>query len=332
VEAELVREGEAQAAAAGMEVRGIAIPDMIASRNGIQRRDLSVTGGTTTQYGGELVATEKRGLLDDFYKASVMIQGGAMVLNGLVGNVDLPRYNAAADPAKKTENETAGELSPTFTSLSLSPKRLPAVMDISDQLLRQSSVSLETFLRRALARQLSAVQEVAFWHGTGTSEPTGVAATTGIGSVAGGTNGAAPDWADIVDLETAVAIDDALVGTVHYVTNAKVRGKLKQTVKVGSTDSRMIWEGNDINGYMPMVTNAVSSTLTKGTSSGVCSAIFFGNLEDFVVGYWGGLDLEIVTDKTLRTAGQRALVANLYYDGGVLRAESFAAMLDALTA
>lgn len=332
IEAEMAQEGAKGIEAAGRDVRGIALPEFLVRRSGVREsRDLSVTGGTTTQYGGELVATEKRGLLDDFFNASVMISGGAMVLNGLVGNVDLPRYNKGTDPAKKAENAAADETTPTFTALSLSPNRLPAVIDISDQLLRQSGVALETFLRSALTRQLVAIQEKAFWHGTGTTEPTGVAATSGIGSVVGGTNGAAPDWADIVDLETAVAIDNALVGMVHYATNAKVRGKMKKTVKVGSTDSRMLWEGNDLNGYTPLVTNAISSTLTKG-SSNVCSAIFFGNFEDYVVGYWGGIDLEIVTDKTLRTQGQRALVANLYYDGGVLRPESWAAMLDALTA
>ncbi len=37
-------------------------------------------------------------------------------------------------------------------------------------------------------------------------------------------------------------------------------------------------------------------------------------------------------DSTDAKAGKRTLVANTYYDAGVLRAESFAAMLDALAA
>lgn len=325
IEAEMVQEGEREAREAGLNVRGLALPQSICFR------DLSVTGGTTTQYGGELVATEKQGLLGDFYNATVLAQNGALVLRGLQGNVDLPRYNAASDPAKKTENEAAGELSPTITALSLTPKRLPAFIDISDQLLIQSSAVLEAFLNRELTRQLLAVQEVAFFHGAGTSEPTGIAATSGIGSVAGGTNGAAPDWADMIDLESAVANVNAASGNLRYITNSKVRGKLKKTAKVSSTDSIMVWEGSEINGYPALVTNAVKSTLTKGSSSGVCSAIFFGNVSDFVIGYWGGVMLEMVRDTTGAKAGQRTLVANTYYDGGVLRAESFAAMLDALT-
>lgn len=326
IEAEMIQEGEKEARAAGLNVNGFALPQAICYR------DLSVTGGTTTQYGGELVATQKQGLLGDFYNANVMASNGALVLTGLQGNVDLPRYTKATDPTKKGENAAADELSPTFASLSLSPKRLPAFIDVSDQLLAQSSAVLETFLRSELTAQLRGIQETAFFHGAGTNEPTGIAATSGIGSVAGGTNGAAPDWADIIDLESALADVNAATGALHYITNSKVRGKLKKTVRVASTDSRFIWEGSDVNGYMPLVSNAVSSTLTKGTSNGVCSAIFFGNVNDFVIGYWGGMMLEMVRDTTGAKAGQRTLVANTYYDAGVLRPKSFAAMLDALTA
>lgn len=328
IEAEMVQEGENEARAAGLTVTGLPLPAIIAGGS----RDLSVTGGTNTQFGGTLVATEKQGLLGDFYNASVLAANGALVLRGLQGNVDLPRYTAATNPAKKTENQTPDELSPTFTSLSLRPKRLPAFIDISDQLMMQSSAVLEAFLNRELTSQMLGVQEIAFFHGNGTSEPTGIAATSGIGSVVGGTNGAAPDWADMIDLESAVANVNAATGRLHYITNSKVRGKLKKSVRVSSTDSRFIWEGDDINGYLPLVTNGVSSTLTKGSASGVASAIFFGNVADFVIGYWGGIMLEMVRDTTGAKAGQRTLVANTYYDAGVLRPKSFAAMLDALTA
>lgn len=331
IEAEMLSEGEKEAREAQIEGGGIFLPRVLVRRTGFEKRDLTATTGTTLQYGGNTIATEKRGLADDFYNASVLRANGAMVLEGLTGNLDLPRYAKATNPTKKTENEAGDELTPTTAMLSLTPRRLCAYIDISDQLLKQSSTVVETFLRSALTNQLLDVQEIAFFHGGGTNEPTGIAATSGIGSVVGGTNGAAPDWADIVDLETAVSVVNAATGNLRYLTNSKVRGKLKKTAKVSSTDSRMVWEGNDLNGYLPVVTNAISSTLTKGSSS-VASAIFFGNVNDFVIGYWGGLGLEMVRDKTNAIAGLHTLVASAYYDGGVLRPKSFAAMLDALTA
>ena len=330
IEAEMILEGEKEARAAGLGVNGIALPQLLLT--GKETRAAMVAG--TDANGGELIETAKRGLLGDFYNSSVLEQAGALVLNGLQGNLDLPRYTVGTTPVKKAENAAAGEAGGTFASLSLSPKRLPAYIDISDQLLLQSPGVLEAFIGGQLRNQLNSVKETAFFHGGGTLEPTGIAATSGIGSVVGGTNGAAPTWAHLVDLWKAVADDNADIGALSYFMNTATIGKLLQTPKVSSTDSVMVL--NDlaagILGRPVRASNSVSSTLTKGTESGTASAIFYGNANDFVVGYWGGVMLEMVRDTTGAKAGQRTLVANTYYDAGVLRPQSFSAMLDALPA
>lgn len=334
IELEMAQEGEREARAAGVYGgKGICLPTLITRG---ERRDVTATGTTsvTGDQGGMTIATEKRGLLDDFFAASIMRGLGATVLEGLVGNLDLPRIASGTAPVKKTENEAAGEYTPTTAMLSLTPKRLPAFIDISDQLLMQSSVAVEAILRSHLASQMLAVQEAAFFHGGGTSEPTGIAATSGIGSVVGGTNGAAPTWTHIVGLETEVDTDNALAGRLAYATNGQIRGKLKTTAKVSSTDSIMLLDDrnpNTVNGYPIAFSNAISRTLTKGSSS-VASAIFFGNFADFVIGYWGGLNLQLITDSANAKLGMKTLVANTYYDAGVVRPKSFAAMLDALGA
>jgi HK97 family phage major capsid protein len=330
IEAEMVQEGEKEARIAGINSDGLSIPAMLCREN---RAVLSATGGTTTQYGGKLVSTEKRGILEDFYNSSVLERSGALVLQGLVGNLGLPRYNKGSNPAKKTENEAAGDVAGTFTELALTPRRLAGFATLSDQLLAQSNENVAAFVSNQVGRHMAAVKEAAFFHGGGTNEPRGIAATVGIGSVVGATNGAAPDWNDIVKLWSQVAQDNADTGSLRYYTNTKVIAQLLQTVKVGSTDSRMIMDDRTsmLLGFPVEATNAISSTLTKG-SSNVASAIFFGNAADFVVGYWGGINLEIVRDTTDAKAGQRTLVGNTYYDAGVLRPESFSAMLDALTA
>lgn len=333
VEAEMAQEGEREARAAGISGNGFVLPRLLV-RRGVETRDMTATGGTSLNQGGMTIATDKAGILDSFFDRLVVRQAGATVLEGLTGNLDVPRIVAGTAPAHKAENAAADEVSPTTAVLSLSPNRLPAYVEVSNQLLVQSSSAIETVIRNNLTAQILAVAESKFFHGTGTLMPTGVAATSGIGSVAGGTNGAAPDWADIVGLETEVAVDNADIGNLHYITNQKVRGKLKTTAKVSSTDSLMIWDdrnGGLLNGYTPFTTNAVSSTLTKGTSS-VASAIFFGNWSDYYIAFWSGLSVEVVKDHALAKLGQTAIHFSMYYDGGVVRPVSFAAMLDALTA
>jgi len=331
IEAEMIREGETEARSAGISAGGILLPRLLVRR---ENRDMTASGTTTTtgDQGGMTVQVEKRGLLDDFFNASVMRLAGATVLEGLTGNLDLPRIVAGTAAAGKAENGTSDEVSPTTAMLQLTPKRLPAYIDISERLLLQSSVAIETILRGHLATQMGATQEAAFFHGGGTNEANGIAGTSGIGSVAGGTNGLAPSLANLIALETAVDTSNALLGNLAYVSNGQIRGKLKGTPKVSSTDSRMLLDSDGlVNGYTPYFTNAVSRTLTKGSSS-VASAIFFGNFADYVVGYWGGVSLEMVRDKTNAITGIYSLVASTYYDGGVVRPKSFAAQLDALGA
>jgi HK97 family phage major capsid protein len=332
IEAEMVQEGEREARAAGIQSGGIVLPRVLVRR---ENRDMTASGTTSTtgDQGGMTIATEKRGLLDDFFNASVLRGLGSTVLEGLVGNLDLPRLTAGTAPAKKAENAAADEVTPLTAMLSLSPKRLPAYIDISERLLAQSSVAIESLLRNHLSTQMGAVREASFWHGGGTNEPTGIAGTSGIGSVAGGTNGLAPTYAHMLALEEAVDAQNALLGNLGYASNGQIRKKLKGTLENPSgTDATWVL-GKDgmINGYKTAFTNAISRTLTKGNQS-LSSAIFFGNYADFVEAYWGGISLEMVRDKTNAISGLYTLVASTYYDGGVLRPKSFAAMLDALGA
>lgn len=332
VEGELINEGITEARAAGVQHGGIMLPRILVRRTPgqVERRDMTaVTAGE----GGNTVATIKSGLLDDFFNALVIRNAGATVYEGLVGNLDLPRILAGTAPAGKAENGNADETSPTTAMLSLTPKRLPTYVDLSERLLMQSSQNIEQAVRSTLNAQMSAIMEAAFFHGTGTNEASGIAGTAGIGSVAGGTNGLAPAWIHMVGLETAVDTNNALLGNLAYISNGQTRGKLKQTQKVSGTDSRMILDNDGLlNGYNPYFTNAVSRTLVKGASGSVCSAIFFGDWSDYAVGFWGGMSLEVIRDKPNAIAGLYTLVAATYYDGGVRRPKSFAAMLDALGA
>jgi len=330
IEAEMIREGETEARSAGISAGGILLPRLLVRR---ENRDMTATGSSGGE-GGNTIQVEKRGLLDDFFNSSVMRQAGATVLEGLTGNLDLPRLIAGTAAAGKAENGTSDEVSPTTSMLQLTPKRLPAYIDISERLLLQSSVAIETILRGHLSTQMGATQEAAFFHGGGTNEANGIAAAVAAASntYAGGTNGLAPTVAGLVALETLVDTNNALLGNLHYVSNGQIRGKLKSTaINATYGDRFILGDSGLLNGYTPLFTNAVSRTLPKG-SSNLASAIFFGNFADYVIGYWGGVSLEMVRDKTNAISGIYSLVASTYYDGGVVRPKSFSAQLDALGA
>lgn len=296
----------------------------------VGQRDLTV--GTPTA-GGNLVATEllASSFIDILVNRLSVMQMGATMLTDLQGNIAIPRATAGSTGYWVAENAAPTESQQAFDQVALTPKTTGAFVDYSRRLLLQSSIAVEAFVRMDIARTIALMIDLAALTGTGASnQPRGVLNTAGIGSVAGGTNGLAPTWDHIVDLESAVANANAPTNALGYLTNTKVRGKLKRTQKFASSNGQEIWQDGGINGYRAGVSNQVPSNLTKGTSSGVCSAIVFGNWADLLIGMWGGLDI-LVDPYTGSTAGTKRVVALQDIDVSVRYAVSFAAMLDALT-
>ena len=290
------------------------------------------SGGDGT--GSQLVGTDHRGqdFIDVLRARMLCTAMGAQVLSGLQGSVAIPAMTAGATGSWVAEGNAASETTQTTAQITLSPKTVTAWSEITDTLAKQSSPDAGNMVMNDLASALAVAMDKAGLHGAGTNEPTGIASTSGIGSVVGGTHGLAPALTHLVKLEEQVAIDNADIGALGYMTNPKVRRKLKETPVVASTDSRMLWGSGDmpVNGYRCGITNQVSSTLTKGDSVGVCSAIFYGNWADLVFGVWGALDI-LVDPYSQSTTRKTRLVAGLTCDVAVRRAVSFAAMLDALT-
>ncbi|MEJ2790098.1 MULTISPECIES: phage major capsid protein [unclassified Pseudoxanthomonas] len=316
----------AAAQKSGKASRGLIVPfDVLA-------RDLTV--GTATA-GGHTVSTNllSGSFIDMLRNAQVIAGMGAQYLTGLQGNIAIPRQTGGATYYWVAESGGVTESQQAFDQVTMSPKTIGAMTDISRKLLLQSSIDVEAFTQRDLATTLALGIQQAAINGSGASnQPLGILGTVGIGNVAGGTNGLAPTWDHIVDLETAVAVANADVGTLGYLTNAKVRGKLKKTFVDGPGAGERVWQQGDapLNGYRAGVTNAVPSNLDKGTSADVCSAIVFGNWADLIIGMWGGLDL-LVDPYTGGAAGTVRVIVHQDVDVAVRHAESFAAMLDALT-
>lgn len=308
----------------GREPRGFFVPAAA-----LEKRDL-VKG--TASAGGYLVGTDTLGsnLIGLLRNQASVIRAGATVLGNLVGDVDIPKQTGSATAYWVAEGASLTESQPSFDRVRLSPKSVGAYVDISRKMLLQSSTDVEAFVRQDLASVLSLAIDYAALHGTGTNnQPTGIANTTGVNIVEGGTNGAAPTWEHIVKLETEVSVSNANTGTLAYMTNAKVRGKLKTTPKV-TGQSDFVWgdTADRLNGYPAYVTNQVLSDLTKGTANN-CSAIFFGNWSDLIIGMWGVLDI-LVDPYTLGTSGGVRIIAFQDVDIAVRHPESFAVMLDAL--
>ena len=307
----------------GKTPRGIYIPsDLRWKRDLIQ----GVAGD-----GGNLVATNLlAGSFIEALRANMVVkQAGALFLSGLVGEVAIPAQNAVNSASWVAENAAVTEVNTTYRQVTMSPKTLGTFTDISRHLMHQSTPAIETIVRNDIIKTLSNEVDKKAIQGDGTSNtPTGILSTSGIGAVAMGTNGDQGTWAKVVETWKEVATDNANIGALAWVTSPLQISRFMSTVKVATSDSVMIMnDQNKLMGYNVFSTTNSPDNLTKGTASGTCSALTFGNFNDLIVGEWGSLDISVDPYTNAAKGGTR--IIGLYdVDVAVRHAESFAAIKD----
>ena len=241
----------AEATRSGKEPQGILVPMDVLSQPIGGTREQSV--GTATA-GGNVVANDL--MADSFIEIlrnKMMVrQLGATVLDGMTGTFDLPRQSGGASITWGGEGDDAAETGGTFDQVSFAPNTASAYIDLTRRFILQSSIAAEGWARRELATAVALGIDYAALHGSGTGdEPTGIANMAGIGAVVGGTNGAAPTWSNIVQLETEISADNADIGSLAYLTNAKVqwqaqgnregRRNQRRVHLAGNAGRRMAW-------------------------------------------------------------------------------------------
>jgi len=237
---------------------------------------------------------------------------GAIMLRDLVGDMSIPKQTGGATAYWITEGDDITESAPTFGQVVLRPMGVGAYVDLTRKMMLQSSMDVENLVRNDMALRLALAIDLAGLSGTGAAgEPMGILNTTGIGSVSINAQNA-PDWGDIIDLETAVSVDNALTGSLAYTANATIQGNMKQTVRHATASVNFILEGNTLNGYPFYMSNQVTSKY-----------MIFGNWRDLVLGFWSGVDINVDTS-SLSTSGGTRIVAIQDCDVAVRHAESFA--------
>ena len=281
--------------------------------------------------GGNLVETMAARYVEALKEKLVVAQLGATVLTDLLGEV--PVITSAAISADwGAEGAAASTKKANYAKAVMKPHRNSVNVVVTKDLLRQTSFDVENDLINKITEAHAVLLESAAIAGKGTdNEPKGILNTTGIGSVAMGTNGAAITWPKVVELETKVNSVNANRGRMAYLTNAKVFGALKTTEKVTGS-GRFIMEdaaAGRCNGYVAEYSNLVPSNLTKGSGSNL-SAMIFGNFQDLYIGQWGGLDI-VVDPYTSKKTAEIEICLNAWNDVLVAEPKSFAAIKDIVT-
>lgn len=266
----------------------------------------AIVNATTAGEGEYAIAEQKLDMIGALRGNLVAVKAGATLLSGLNGNVSIPVYSGTTS-SWKGENITATDGAGAFTEVTLAPKRITTILDISKMFLNQDTTGAENLLMSDLTSSVLATLEAAIFSTfTGdTSQPAGI--LNGMSNTYSGVT----SFEGIVSLESAINASNALTGSLAYVTTPALYGKGKTTTKSTYVGGFVV-EGSTMNGY-PIY----------NTSHMATGKILFANWADLLIGNWGAIDIT-VDPYTQAHLGVVRLVVNTYWNFAKRRAASFA--------
>jgi len=290
----------------GRETRGLMIPGDVLRQ--WSQRDINTTDDAA------LIAEDLRtgDFIDVLRNASSVMAAGARMLSGLQGDVVIPKKTAASTANWiASEGTAATESEPTLGSVTMSMKTVGATTDVTRNMMHQSSMDIETLIRDDLTQSIASAIDLGALAGSGSSgQPTGIKNTSGINAPTAFA-AANPTFAEVVAMETAVAEDNALGGSLAYILPAGMYGALKTTA-VDSGSGRFVADGGLMNGYNAIVSNQATA-----------GDLYFGDFSQLLVGMYGGLEL-IVDPYSSSKSGGVSITALQSCDVAVRHAVAFA--------
>jgi HK97 family phage major capsid protein len=237
---------------------------------------------TTPAEGGYTVATEVATYVMDAMKAFGGMRQVATILRTDQGN---PMTWPTSDGTTEVGEILAENASATDLDVSFNTKNLPVykysskVVTVPIELLQDSNVDIEAFVRARIAQRLGRITNTHFTTGDGSSKPTGIIAAASVGKTGVGGQTPTVTYADLVDLEHSV--DPA------YRVNCKWMfhdSTLKAMKKILDSQNRPLWlpgisvkEPDTILGYTYQINQDVATMAASAKS------IAFGDFSKYVI-------------------------------------------------
>lgn len=252
----------------------------------------------------DVIETEFTNILEPLRAKNVLVEAGAKYLTNLVGDVQVP-IMSATNVGWASEVAEAASGDPSFSHVTLQPKRLTAYIDLSKQFIAQDSLAAEQLIREDLVKAINSKLEATILgaeSGT-TTQPQGMFDAISATSVSG--------FSDIVDLEAD--IEDANVnGNCVYVMSNKAKAALRAMAK-STKSTQLVFENGEVDGTKALNTSHIAN-----------KKYLYGDFSNLAIGQWGAIDLT-VDPYTLARSGQIRLVVNCYFDAKILRPTAFVA-------
>lgn len=300
---EMDQEARNEARYTGQNFKGIAIPSMILTRAAV---------GTAA-----VNATTTMSFTDQLEKQLVLAQAGANFYSG-VDNMKFPVISAVNSYFVPEAGGTAGSANGTAGSITLSPKKIISVVNVSNEALIQNA-SLEAALQRNMAASIAATFENALLDTADVSNaPASIfadAAAISTGVTAG----------DFVDLETALLAAGVMLGdNVKYLLDSDAYSTVKGLAQVSSVSP--IWDNanRELNGYGAFATGNLATSGVANKAHALC-----GDFSKVHIAQFGGLDILFDPYTGGSTGEPRMIVTSLMDGDAAQNGAAFANLIEA---
>ena len=255
----------------GTQAQGVLIPQSLFEKRAAQ---------TTTTAAGivpqDFAADQFVGLLRN---AMLVKSLGARVLPNLRGDTVIPRQATTATAQWIAEGAALTDSGITFNNVTLKPKHVGAITELSRQLLQQSNAAIESLVRDDFVQVVGLAIDKAMLHGNGTTEPKGLlTAATGTGTLATLT------WATVLKVIEDLALQN--VNPSAWLTHPKVVTKLRAALKTAALPGYLLE-----NGQMAGLPVASTNQLAEKAGAPATGRIIVGDFTEMVIGTWGSVDI-----------------------------------------
>ena len=303
---EMDQEARSNAKYTGQTFKGLAIPSTILTRAAV---------GTDA-----VNATQTMSFTDQLEANLVMASAGANFYSG-IENMKFPVISGVNSYFQPEAGGTAGAANGTASSITLSPKKLISVVNVSNEALTQNT-SLEAALRRNMAQSIAAHLEKALLGETDvTNGPTSIFLDAAAGSTAAFSNTTALALEASV-LDAGVQLEGARMA---YLMNSSAYQAIKQAAMVSGVSPVYDMREKLVNSYFSLFSSNVG--LHGGTAGK--DAVLFGDFSKVHIAQFGGLDILYDPYTNGATGEPRMIVTSLVDGNAVQNGAAFANLIEA---
>jgi len=290
---EMDQEARNEARYTGQSFKGIAIPSSILTRAAV-----------ATAAGN---ATEVMAWTDQLEANLVLASAGANFYSG-IDSMKFPVFSAINSGFVAETGGSAPAANGTASSVTLSPKKLISIVNVSAEAIAQNQ-SIEAALRRNMAMSVASTLEAAL---LGTSDVSNAPTSIFADATTSGTGVTANDW---IDMETSL-IDNGVQlqgARMAYLLDGDAYADVKVLAQVSNVSP--IWDNarKELNGYFSFV----SPNVGNGGTAGKAHALF-GDFSKVHIAQFGGLDV-IYDIYTNAGTGQPRYILTSLVDGDAVQ-------------